>query len=79
MNDAHVGIGRVGAARMGSIHARLVRASVPQAKLVGIAGGRRTASQPELRRRPRERVSGHGDGPVLEFQTLGGCLCLRLD
>ncbi len=37
MSDAHVGIGLVGAGRMGSIHARLVRASVPQAKLVGIA------------------------------------------
>ena len=37
MSDAHVGIGLVGAGRMGSIHARLVRASVSQAKLVGIA------------------------------------------
>ena len=37
MSDAHVRIGLVGAGRMGSIHARLVRASVPQAKLVGIA------------------------------------------
>lgn len=37
MSDVHVGIGLVGAGRMGSIHARLVRASVPQAKLVGIA------------------------------------------
>ena len=37
MSDVHVGIGLVGAGRMGSIHARLVRAGVPQAKLVGIA------------------------------------------
>ena len=37
MSDARVGIGLVGAGRMGSIHARLVRAGVPQAKLVGIA------------------------------------------
>ena len=37
MSDAHVRIGLVGAGRMGSMHARLVRASVPQAKLVGIA------------------------------------------
>ena len=50
MSDAHVGIGLVGAGRMGSIHARLVRASVPQAKLVGIAdvnidAARRLAAQ----------------------------------
>lgn len=50
MNDARVGIGLVGAGRMGSIHARLVRASVPQAKLVGIAdvnvdAGRRLAAR----------------------------------
>ena len=32
-----VGLGLVGAGRMGSIHARLVHASVPQATLVGIA------------------------------------------
>jgi myo-inositol 2-dehydrogenase/D-chiro-inositol 1-dehydrogenase len=37
MNDTHIGIGLVGAGRMGSIHARLVSASVPQAKLIGIA------------------------------------------
>lgn len=37
MSEGHVGIGLVGAGRMGSIHARLVRASVPRAKLVGIA------------------------------------------
>ena len=37
MSDARVGIGLVGAGRMGSIHARLVSAGVPQARLVGIA------------------------------------------
>jgi myo-inositol 2-dehydrogenase/D-chiro-inositol 1-dehydrogenase len=46
---AHVGIGLVGAGRMGSIHARLIRANVPQARLVGIAdvdieAGRRLAA-----------------------------------
>ncbi len=35
--NAHVGIGLVGAGRMGSIHARAVHTSVPQARLVGIA------------------------------------------
>ena len=37
MSDTHIGIGLVGAGRMGSIHARLIRASVPKARLVGIA------------------------------------------
>jgi len=37
MSDVRVGIGLVGAGRMGSIHARLVSASVPRATLVGIA------------------------------------------
>ena len=50
MNDTRVGIGLVGAGRMGSIHARLVRGSVPQAKLIGIAdvnveAGRHLAAQ----------------------------------
>lgn len=45
-----VGLGLVGAGRMGSIHARLVHASVPQATLVGIAdlnleAGQRLARQ----------------------------------
>jgi predicted dehydrogenase len=47
---SHVGIGLVGAGRMGSIHGRLVHGSVPRARLVGIAdvdadAGRRLASQ----------------------------------
>lgn len=47
---AHVGIGLIGAGRMGSIHARLIHGSVPQARLVGIAdidveAGRRLAGQ----------------------------------
>lgn len=37
MSDGRVGIGLVGAGRMGSIHARLIRAAVPGARLVGIA------------------------------------------
>ncbi len=37
MTAERVGIGLVGAGRMGSIHARLVSSSVPQATLVGIA------------------------------------------
>ncbi len=48
--NSHVGIGLVGAGRMGSIHARLVRGNVPQATLVGIAdvnvdAARRLAAQ----------------------------------
>ncbi len=50
MSDARVGIGLVGAGRMGSIHARLVHGSVPGARLVGIAdvnveAGRRLSAQ----------------------------------
>lgn len=50
MNDGRVGIGLVGAGRMGSIHARLVRGGVPQAKLIGIAdvnveAGRRLSAE----------------------------------
>ncbi len=37
MNAKRIGIGLVGAGRMGSIHGRLVSSSVPQARLVGIA------------------------------------------
>lgn len=50
MKTKRVGIGLVGAGRMGSIHGRLVSSSVPQATLVGIAdlnvdAGNRLAAQ----------------------------------
>ncbi len=50
MKTKRVGIGLVGAGRMGSIHGRLVNSSVPQATLVGIAdlnvdAGNRLAAQ----------------------------------
>ena len=42
---ARIGIGLVGAGRMGSIHARLIARSVPEARLVGIADVNRPAAQ----------------------------------
>ena len=48
--SARIGIGLVGAGRMGSVHARLIASSVPEARLAGIAdvdrqAGRRLADQ----------------------------------
>lgn len=50
MVAARIGIGLVGAGRMGSIHARLIAAGVPEARLVGIAdlnlaAGRRLSAE----------------------------------
>jgi myo-inositol 2-dehydrogenase/D-chiro-inositol 1-dehydrogenase len=61
---ANVGIGLVGAGRMGSIHGRLVHSSVPRARLVGIADVSRDAGC-----RLAEQV---GDPPV--FDSIEGLL-----
>lgn len=59
-----IGIGIVGAGRMGSVHARLIAGSVPEARLVGIADLDLDAA-----RRLASRV---GDPPV--FASLDGLL-----
>jgi myo-inositol 2-dehydrogenase/D-chiro-inositol 1-dehydrogenase len=59
-----VGIGVVGAGRMGSIHARLIARSVPEARLVGIADVDLTAA--------RRLAAELGDVPA--FGSLDGLL-----
>ncbi|MHB8460557.1 MAG: Gfo/Idh/MocA family protein, partial [Candidatus Limnocylindrales bacterium] len=65
-----VGIGIVGAGRMGSIHARLIARSVPEARLAGIA---------DLNLDAARRLAGEvGDPPV--FGSLDDLLAApRLD